>query len=79
MTRALVVVDVQNDVVANAHQRDEVISNIKTLVEKARTQHVPVIWVQHADENMVERTAAALAEGGALRSAPAASVAASHD
>ena len=32
-----------------------------------------------ADEDMVERTAAALAEGGALRSAPAASFAASHD
>ena len=32
-----------------------------------------------ADENMVERTAAALAEGGALRSAPAASFATSHD
>ncbi|HYH59711.1 MAG TPA: phosphate acyltransferase PlsX [Thermoleophilaceae bacterium] len=32
-----------------------------------------------ADEKMVERTAAALADAGALRSAPAASVAASHD
>jgi glycerol-3-phosphate acyltransferase PlsX len=32
-----------------------------------------------ADEGMVERTAAALEEGGALRSAPAASFAASHD
>jgi glycerol-3-phosphate acyltransferase PlsX len=32
-----------------------------------------------ADEDMVERTAAALAEGGALRSAPAASFATSHD
>ena len=31
------------------------------------------------DENMVERTAAALADAGALRSAPAASFAASHD
>lgn len=32
-----------------------------------------------ADEDMVERTATALADGGALRSAPTASVAASHD
>ena len=32
-----------------------------------------------ADEDMVERTAAALAQGGALRSAPAASFARSHD
>lgn len=44
---ALVVVDVQNDVVANAHNRDEVIANISTLVDKARAQRVPVIWVQH--------------------------------
>jgi nicotinamidase-related amidase len=49
---ALVVVDVQNDVVANTHQRDEVIANINTLIDKARAQHVPVIWVQHEDENL---------------------------
>ncbi len=33
---ALVVVDVQNDVVANAHHRDAVIANINTLVQQAR-------------------------------------------
>ena len=32
---ALVVVDVQNDVVANAFHRDEVIANINTLIDKA--------------------------------------------
>ena len=52
---ALLVIDVQNDVVANAHQRDEVIANINTLVDKARAEHVPVIWIQHSDgENIVE-------------------------
>jgi len=51
---ALVVVDMQNDVVRNAHMRDEVIANIKTLVEKARTERVPVIWVQHSNEEMAE-------------------------
>jgi nicotinamidase-related amidase len=50
---ALVVVDVQNDVVASAHQRDEVIANINTLVDRARAEHVPVIWVQHSDDNVV--------------------------
>ena len=45
---ALLVVDVQNDVVASAHQRDEVIANIRALVEAARAQQVPVIWVQHS-------------------------------
>ena len=49
---ALLVIDVQNDVVANALNRDEVIANIKALVDKARAQAVPVIWVQHADDNM---------------------------
>jgi len=51
---ALVVVDVQNDVVANAHNRDEVIANIGTLVDRARAEQVPVIWVQHADDNLPE-------------------------
>jgi nicotinamidase-related amidase len=40
------VIDMQNDVVANAHQRDDVIANINTLVDKARAEEVPVIWVQ---------------------------------
>ena len=49
---ALLVVDVQNDVVANTHQRDEVIANINTLIDRARAQQVPVIWVQHADDHV---------------------------
>ena len=51
---ALVVVDMQNDVVGNAYLRDEVIANINTLVEKARSELVPVIWVQHSNEEMPE-------------------------
>jgi nicotinamidase-related amidase len=51
---ALLVVDVQNDVVANAHRRDEVIANISALVDKARAEQVPVIWVQHSDDNLAE-------------------------
>ena len=49
---ALVVIDVQNGVVANAHQRDDVIGNISTLVDKARAQDVPVIWVQHTSDEL---------------------------
>jgi len=49
---ALVVIDVQNDVVGNAYNRDKVIANIDTLVDRARAQQVPVIWVQHADDNL---------------------------
>ena len=49
---ALLVVDVQNDVVAKSYHRDEVIANIITLVERARALQVPVIWIQHADDNL---------------------------
>jgi nicotinamidase-related amidase len=49
---ALLVVDVQNGVVAGAHRRDGVVANVGRLVEKARREHVPVIWVQHSDEGL---------------------------
>jgi nicotinamidase-related amidase len=49
---ALLVVDVQNGVVEGAHGRDEVVSNIGHLVEKARRERVSVIWVQHSDEQL---------------------------
>jgi nicotinamidase-related amidase len=49
---ALLVVDVQNDVVAKTHHRDEVIANISTLIDKARAQQVPVLWIQHADGDL---------------------------
>src|SRR4030095_245502 len=47
---ALLVVDVQNGVVGGAHERDAVVANIDTLVDKARRARVPVVWVQHSDE-----------------------------
>ena len=53
---ALVIVDVQRDVVANAHERDAVIANINTVLTKARAAAAPVVWVQHADEELVEGT-----------------------
>jgi len=49
---ALLVIDVQNGVVANAHNRDGVIANINTLVGKARAEDVPVVWVQHTSEEL---------------------------
>lgn len=45
---ALLVVDVQNDVVAAAHDRDRVVATIAATVEKARRGGVPVVWVQHS-------------------------------
>jgi nicotinamidase-related amidase len=53
---ALVVVDVQNAAVENAYQRDEVIANIGDLVGRARAAAVPVVWVQHSSDELVEGT-----------------------
>src|SRR5215471_14024023 len=53
---ALLIVDVQNGVVAGAHQRDAVVANINTLVAKARSDEVPVIWVQHINKELVRGT-----------------------
>ena len=49
---ALLVVDVQNGVVAGTPGRDSVVANVGSLVEKAREQDVPVVWVQHNDDNL---------------------------
>jgi nicotinamidase-related amidase len=43
---------VQNGVVEGAHERDAVVANIVNLVEKARREQVPVVWVQHSDEHI---------------------------
>jgi nicotinamidase-related amidase len=40
---------VQNGVVEGAHERDAVVANVVGLVEKARRERVPVVWVQHSD------------------------------
>ena len=49
---ALLVVDVQNGVVAQAYERDAVVANIGRLVGKARREGVPVIWVQHTEAHL---------------------------
>jgi nicotinamidase-related amidase len=50
--RALVVIDLQNDVVAQAYRRDEVLGIVAGLVERARAAQVPVVWVRHGDEEL---------------------------
>jgi nicotinamidase-related amidase len=49
---ALLVVDVQKGVVGEAHERDAVVANIGSLVEKARRERVPVVWIQHSDDGL---------------------------
>jgi len=49
---ALLVIDVQRDVVADAYRRDDVVANINTLVHKARTSGTEIIWIQHSNDGM---------------------------
>lgn len=49
---ALLVIDAQNGVLANAHQRDPVIANIAALVDRARAEAVPVVWVLHSSDEL---------------------------
>jgi len=51
--RVLLVVDVQVGVMQHAWDSTRIIQNIVTAVEKARNQGVPVIWVQHSDDELV--------------------------
>jgi len=46
------VIDVQRGVVADAHERDSVVANISTLVDKARGEGAPIVWVQHSSEQL---------------------------
>ena len=50
---ALLIVDVQQGVVEGTHERDAVVGRIGTLVDRARQEGVPVIWVQHSDDGLV--------------------------
>lgn len=53
---ALLVIDVQTGVVERAHDRDAVVANISALVDRAREQSVPVVWVQHSSDDLVQGT-----------------------
>lgn len=55
---ALVVVDVQVGVVADAWEAPRVIQNVARAVDRARAQGVPVVWVQHHDHNLAQGSAA---------------------
>ena len=43
---------VRNDLMGIA--RDDLVANIARLVDKARAERVPVVWVQHSDEELTE-------------------------
>jgi nicotinamidase-related amidase len=51
---AVLVIDVQIGVVGEAHDRDNVVATIGTLIDKARTADVDVVWVQHNDDQLAQ-------------------------
>ena len=54
---ALLVIDVQVGVVGHAFERDVKIANMSNAIDKARAESIPVIWVQHSDEELVLESA----------------------
>lgn len=48
VSKALLVIDVQIDVVAGNWHRDEKVANIAALVAAAREKRIPVVWIRHS-------------------------------
>jgi len=51
---ALLVIDVQNGVVGEAHDRDRVVANVAGLVDRARAAGTHVVWVAHHGEGLAQ-------------------------
>jgi nicotinamidase-related amidase len=54
---ALLVIDVQVGVVGEAFERDLKVANMSKAIDRARAASIPVIWVQHSDEELVLESA----------------------
>lgn len=50
----LLVVDAQVGVMNDTWEPQRIVANIASCVKRARHQGVPVIWVQHADEELIQ-------------------------
>ena len=56
--RVLLVVDVQVGVLDGTWEPERVAANVARAVERARAHGVPVLWVQHGDDELVRGTPA---------------------
>jgi nicotinamidase-related amidase len=52
MTSALIVIDLQAGVLEGCFEAAAVVARSRALVERARAAGVPVVWVQHEEEDM---------------------------
>lgn len=55
---ALLIVDAQVGVMSSVWESQRVVGNLETLVSKARAAGVPVIWVQHSDDDELKQGSA---------------------
>lgn len=54
---ALIVIDVQTGFVKDAYDRDAIIGNVSTVVDKARAAGVDLVWVQHHNDDQPQGSA----------------------
>jgi nicotinamidase-related amidase len=57
--KALLIIDVQNAMFAESnpiYDGEKLLDNLKELISKARTSNIPVIYVQHNDEEFITGT-----------------------
>ncbi|MCI4658986.1 isochorismatase family protein [Cryobacterium zhongshanensis] len=54
---ALVIIDVQIGFVKDAYDRDAIVGNVGTVVDKARAAGADVVWVQHHDDDQPQGSA----------------------
>jgi len=49
---AVLVIDAQTAIMSGVYNRAGVVGNISILIDKARAENVPVVWVQHSGDNV---------------------------
>ena len=50
----LLIIDAQRKVLDRTFQRDEAVANMVIVLERARQNDIPVVWVQHSDDDLEE-------------------------
>jgi nicotinamidase-related amidase len=50
--KALIVIDAQNVILKDCYERDLKVAKISEAIVKARAAALPVIWIQHSDEDI---------------------------
>lgn len=52
--KALLVIDAQNVILRDCYQRDQKVAKIAEAITKAREVMLPVVWIQHSDQDIIE-------------------------